>query len=369
MNIDRLNGRVYCLNFSPWRYVLLKPYFDAWGSRVHLCRDLDDAFAHGLDADASILIYGIKRYEDAEQFAQKYGVPLMRMEDGFIRSVTLGSSFTRPSSIVLDGRGLYFDPRAPSDLEMLLQHHPFDDALLARAHALRERVVASRFSKYNHLAHADLSIDRSRYDKVILVIGQVEDDMSVRYGAYGLNNRDLLEIVRQRNPHAYIIYKPHPDVISGNRIGHLPDDFVRALADDVQEEISVDSCIQASDEVHTLTSTVGFDALLRGKKVYTYGMPFYAGWGLTEDHRTCSRRTRTLTLDALVAAALILYPQYFSPKSLKPCEPEQVLEELEELQRKYFTHTWYRHYVDTKGYLLPKIRKGLRFFERLIKSK
>ena len=35
------------------------------------------------------------------------------------------------------------------------------------------------------------------------------------------------------------------------------------------------------DEVHTLTSLTGFEALLRGIEVHAYGGPFYAGWGLT----------------------------------------------------------------------------------------
>ncbi|MGF1644795.1 MAG: hypothetical protein ACFCUJ_14235, partial [Thiotrichales bacterium] len=69
------------------------------------------------------------------------------------------------------------------------------------------------------------------------------------------------------------------------------------------------------DEVHTMTSLTGFDALLRGKQVVTYGQPFYAGWGLTRDladSRTAFvRRTRQLELDELVAGALLRYPRYW----------------------------------------------------------
>ena len=64
-----------------------------------------------------------------------------------------------------------------------------------------------------------------------------------------------------------------------------------------------------------MTSLTGFDALLRGKKVVTYGLPFYAGWGLTQDMikgaAALDRRTRQLTLDELVAAVLLLYPLYW----------------------------------------------------------
>jgi len=75
------------------------------------------------------------------------------------------------------------------------------------------------------------------------------------------------------------------------------------------------SCIDACDELHTLTSLAGFDALLRGKRVVVYGMPFYAGWGLTHDvemhQEAAQRRTRVLTLDELVAGALLRYPLYW----------------------------------------------------------
>src|SRR3546814_20429812 len=77
-------------------------------------------------------------------------------------------------------------------------------------------------------------------------------------------------------------------------------------------ELSVTSCIDACAEVHTMTSLTGFDALLRGTHVVKYGQPFYAGWGLTEDHikngMATGRRKRRLTLEQLVAGVLLRYP-------------------------------------------------------------
>ena len=82
------------------------------------------------------------------------------------------------------------------------------------------------------------------------------------------------------------------------------------------------------DEVHCLSSLSGFEALLRGRRVVTHGRPFYAGWGLTEDRDPPPRRGRRLPLDALVAAALILYPRYRDPVTGLPCPPEVLLERL-----------------------------------------
>ena len=81
-------------------------------------------------------------------------------------------------------------------------------------------------------------------------------------------------------------------------------------------------------EVHTLTSLTGFEALLRGKPVFTYGQPFYAGWGLTEDRDPPPRRGRPLSLDALVAGALVLHLRCIDPLTGLPCPPELLVERL-----------------------------------------
>jgi capsular polysaccharide export protein len=73
---------------------------------------------------------------------------------------------------------------------------------------------------------------------------------------------------------------------------------------------------------------LGFEALLRGLPVACHGLPFYAGWGLTEDLAPCPRRGRRLDVDALVAGALLLYPYYVDPRSGRPCTPEWLLEHL-----------------------------------------
>ncbi len=362
-------GRLYFFNFSPWRMMQIEPFFYAPNNKKIICRDLDDAIKKGLGDNSNIFIYGIKRLKRVEEFAKKKGIDIYRIEDAFIRSVALGSGFAKPYSLGIDSRGVYFNPKKSSDLEHMLQNYRFSKELLDRAKRVREMVIESKFSKYNHLAHVNLNIDRDRYQKIILVTGQVEDDMSIKYGAFGLNNSDLLEIVKKNNPDAFIIYKPHPDVLSGNRIGDVPKEITDRYANLVVTNISIDSAISASDEVHTLTSGAGFDALLREKKVFTYGMPFYAGWGLTVDYRECKRRTRKISLDELVAVSLILYPRYISPKTEKFCEVEQTLIELKEEQERYFNDRLYRYGVNLKGYILPRGRKILRAILKPFKLK
>ena len=63
--------------------------------------------------------------------------------------------------------------------------------------------------------------------------------------------------------------------------------------------------------------------MLRGRAVTTYGVPFYAGWGLTNDLGPVpDRRTSRRNLDELVAATLLIYPRYFDPVTGLPCPAE-----------------------------------------------
>ncbi|CAA6822224.1 MAG: Capsular polysaccharide export system protein KpsC [uncultured Sulfurovum sp.] len=362
-------GKLYFFNFSPWRMMQIESFFYAPNNQKFICKTLEEALQKGLDEVSNIFIYGIIAFPELEKFAKEKSMTVYRIEDAFIRSVALGSGFAKPYSLSIDSRGIYFDPSKTSDLEYLLENYEFSLELLERAKKVRTEVVSSKFSKYNHLYHQEISIDKEQYDKVILVIGQVEDDMSIKFGAYGLNNSDLLEMVKAKNPKAYIIYKPHPDVLSGNRVGHIAKKIIKRCANEVQSNTSIDSCIAVSDEVHTLTSGAGFDALLRGKAVFTYGMPFYAGWGLTTDYRKCERRTRILSLDALIATTLILFPRYISPKTGNFCEVEQTLKELKEEQERYFKNKFYRFKVNVKGYILPRGRKFIRAIFRPFKLK
>lgn len=66
---------------------------------------------------------------------------IIRLEDGFLRSVGLGADLVHPISWVMDGRGIYYDATHPSDLEYLLATSEFNEAMLKRASTLRERIV------------------------------------------------------------------------------------------------------------------------------------------------------------------------------------------------------------------------------------
>jgi capsular polysaccharide export protein len=261
-------------------------------------------------------------------------LPLLRIEDGFLRSRGLGAELVPPLSLVTDDLGIYYDPRHESRLERLILAPPPPGGL-ARAERLIARITALGLSKYN-LPVAALPDLPPGYR--ILVPGQVEDDASIRLGAGDVRtNHALLQAVRTAHPDAVILYKPHPDVEAGLRPGAVAAADLARLADAVLHRADPLALIAACDEVWTMTSTLGFEALLRGKPVTTLGAPFYAGWGLTRDlgpvpMRRLRRPDGSLqprpTLAAFVHAALIAYPRYFDPVTRRPCPPEVALDRL-----------------------------------------
>ena len=314
------------VGISGWKRRAIADFFDG---EVRFLSQADAAVAHALSSGGAVGVWATREPGDLAALAATAGVEVARIEDGFIRSVGLGADLIPGASIVVDRRGIYYDPARPSDLETLLETAQFDRGLCERAAALRAAIVRTGLTKYN----LNLSVTLQRQDqdrRWILVPGQVEDDCSVRLGGGEVRgNLDLLARVRADNPDAHILYKPHPDVEAGHRAGRVSRQEALRHADAYVANASIPALFEVVDEVCTLTSLAGFEALLRGLPVTTYGLPFYAGWGLTTDRGPSSaRRRRKLDLDELTAGALILYPLYLDPESGRRCEPEVLADRL-----------------------------------------
>ncbi|MEM8537245.1 MAG: capsular polysaccharide biosynthesis protein, partial [Pseudomonadota bacterium] len=250
-----------------------------------------------------------------------------RVEDGFLRSRGLGANLIAPLSLILDDIGIYYDATRPSRLERLItQAETLEAGARLRAEALIARIIDAKLSKYN--LHTDPLPDLPK-GRRILVPGQVADDASIRLGTDEISdNKALLRAVRAANPAAVIIYKPHPDVTAGLRDGAVPD--AAEIADVVLANADPIAAIDAVDEVWTMTSLLGFEALLRGKRVTCLGSPFYAHWGLTDDRAMpIPRRAARVDLAGLVHATLISYPRYRDPITCLPCPVEVIVDRIE----------------------------------------
>jgi len=316
-----LSGYSACVGFSPAKRVAVRRLLNTPLGETAFFASVNAAMAAAKDRGGRLVVWAGKEGADVAPAATTSGLDLWRMEDGFLRSRGLGSDFRPALSAVIDRVGIHFDGSHPSALEQALEagHTPAAD--LARARDLRHALIAAGLSKYNlgGATPPDWPADRER----VLIVGQVENDRSILLGCEDIRtNAGLVRAVREKMPDAFLIYRDHPDTVAGNRPGRL-DVETAGLVDARAEGLDITACLDACDTLATMTSLTGFEALLRDKRVMTWGRPFYAGWGLTDDALKFPRRTRRVDLDTLVAEVLIRYPVYVTPDGY-PCEVEDL---------------------------------------------
>ena len=325
-------GTIVCAGIRRWKQPHFKSFLSGTATTLQFIWNFDEALATAKSLNARLAVWAAKCTDGDVAKARKAGVPLLRVEDGFIRSIGLGSDYETPYSLVTDSEGIYYDPAGPSDLEAILNRlagNPANYAWeLARARRLRHFIVSRGITKYN-LPVKPVRLAAPAEKRVVLVIGQTDGDASVVRGRGVVQtNTELLQVVRQKRAEAYVVYLEHPDVADGNRPGRIDSTVLKACTDEVLTGMAAVALLGSVDEVHVLTSLTGFEALLRGIPVVTYGRPFYAGWGLTDDALTFERRQKSLTLEGLVAGTLILYPTYWDWFSGQFCRPEDVCERI-----------------------------------------
>lgn len=262
----------------------------------------------------------------AKADADRYGLPYLALEDGFLRSVALGDT-EPPRSVVLDDVGIYYNAHQPSRLERLIAAPHAADAV-ARGAAIAALWRQHRLSKYNHAPSHGAWVDEPH----ILVVDQTAGDASIAYGLASTQSfHRMLEAALDEHPSLPVVLKVHPDVVAGRKRAHFAaltpgqSRRVRLLAADAHPP----DLLVSSQAVYTVTSQMGFEALIWGKPVRCFGMPFYAGWGLTRDELPAPERRRTarpVLLEDLVHAALVEYPRYLDPETGERCEAERVID-------------------------------------------
>lgn len=319
-------GIVAACGFSWWKRQEIARFLWTPAHRLHFFWSERRAIAHAAREGGAIAVWPSRVSAGLGAAATARGVALVRVEDGFVRSVGLGSNLVPPSSIAVDRRGIHYDPSRASDLEWMLAESAFPPAFLARAERLCATILAAGISKYGGDA-AFAFPDRIAGKRLVLVAGQVEDDQSVLLGGAGLaSNLEVLRRARLLEPDAEIWFRPHPDVDAGHRKGAVRDEDALQHADRIIRGGTMARLLDLVDAVHVLTSLTGFEALLRGRAVTCHGVPFYAGWGLTRDLAPIpERRGRRLSVAELVAAVLIVYPRYLDPVTGLPCPPEVLI--------------------------------------------
>lgn len=311
---EQNRSKTYCLGISKWKQPSVAAFLRSTHQEPTFLRSPSKGLAKAKANNGRLVIWASKIKDSFDEQCRAEGVNLLKMEDGFLRSKGLGSDLIPPLSLVLDCEGIYYDPNHPSELETFIEQGLFTESSLISAANIQLEIIRSGLTKYNvgkNRAIENLPQEGER--SIILVPGQVGDDASIRLGTFVSpvkTNLDLLRATRIANPDAFIIYKPHPDVEAGNRYGRISSHKILEFADYIASETSTSCVLDVCDEVWTLTSLMGLEALIRKKKVVCFGLPFYAGWGLTHDKVSCDRRTRKASLDELFAAAYLVYPKY-----------------------------------------------------------
>ncbi|MEM6372750.1 MAG: capsular polysaccharide biosynthesis protein [Pseudomonadota bacterium] len=258
--------------------------------------------------------------------AQRRNATVVRVEDAFLRSLFPGRAGGAPLGLLVDHKGAHFDPAQASDLETLLATHPLDDtALLNRARGAIARMQEAHLSKYTAF-DPDAALPDPGY---VLVIDQTHGDASVTASGADRNRfLEMLFVAQEEHPGARILIKTHPETAQGFRAGYFTDADTNARVQMLSDPVSPWALMEGAIAVYTVSSGLGFEAMLAGHKPRLFGQPFYAGWGLSTDEFPVQRRQRTLTRAQLFAGAMILYPKWYDPFRDQLCTFETALETL-----------------------------------------
>jgi capsular polysaccharide export protein len=321
---------IEAFGFTPWKARQLRKFMPLSKTQtLHFRRRHSRPSA---DAQAAI-VWGRRE----SRGLQKSSIQTIRVEDGFIRSVGLGSNLVDPQSWVFDRSGIYYDASSPSDIETMLRKSNPNAEERARASRLKAKLIETRITKYN-LGGSQWERPEPAKDKMLLlVLGQVEGDASIRFGippdSNVQTNKQLLDAARRKYPEAWIIYKPHPDIVAGLRAESERLNRHTRLWDQLEIDADINTLLDQVDRVCVMTSLGGFEALLRDVPVTTWGLPFYAGWQLSDDELfdhpwIAKRRGRKLDMEMLIHECLIQYPSYISNFTKQQTQPEGVIEEI-----------------------------------------
>lgn len=282
-----------------------------------------------------VFTWSYKTSPDLALFCKQRGIPLTYVEDGFIRSHGLGAKRTSPASLVFDRQAMHFDRFHESELDQILNSFDFNasDHLMPCAEKLAALINHQGLTKYKLHSGCRVADVLTPGRERVLVIGQVEDDLSIRFGAErSISGNELVMIAADENPQADILYRPHPEALAFSKPHYSDPRFVSNICTVLGPDYAIDDCIAHADLVYTVTSLAGFEAALRSKPVITFGSPFYAGWGITQDRLApVKKRSRKLSAVEILAGAYLKYPRYLSVADDADCPEKHIVKLAEEM--------------------------------------
>ncbi len=323
-----------CWGFNPWKRNHLQHYLPGVrlafvrGSRkyIYLKKFVNKFPPH---RELQFYAWGMKLPKYARRFARRHRIAVRYVEDGFLRSFNPGALHTMPWSLTFDSKAPYYETREETDLNALLtqaERNGVDRHRQAAGKAGIELMRAVRLTKY-----FPLSIGQEAWTppptqgrKIILVLGQVEDDAAVIAGyRKGLlfrrkfSNLFAAKRAAKDHPDAYILYRPHPDIFHNGRTSRREKQIAK-LCTIIEPTVPLQAVFPHVVHVYAATSLAAFEAAIWGIPVTTLGFPFYAASPAIKNLQGPERGLANLDLHEVFSVAYLEYPRYIHPETNSP---------------------------------------------------
>ncbi|MBI0037005.1 glycosyltransferase [Gilliamella sp. B14384H2] len=294
-----------------------------------------------LDESNSLFSFEHQNVFEIMKLAEEEQKPFYYIFTGFISNVMPPYGGAMPKfcsciSFIIDSKGYFNDGNVTTDLETLLNTEQVNNKELLRTKNVINKIISNKISKYNNY-NRDYLLYKEKDKKNVLV---VQSDWEIYKKHYDINYNfdDMLNEAICNNPNSNIVIKFSHNCNESQRKRYKS--ILRSLSDNlsvkfVEDNINPFDLINQIDEVYVHNDLIGFEALMCGKPVNVYGVPFYAGWGLTFDKIPLPRRKRQLSLEELFYIAYINYCIYVNPETKMICDIEEALEHLLKIKNIY----------------------------------
>ena len=287
-------------------------------------------------------IYPSREHTKVIAEALKNNSKIYIFEDCFLRSIfshvyDVEPKYKKSIGYTIDDITHYIDSSLSSRLERMLNDKNLiiTEEQKQRARLCIDKILTTHLSKYNNQPIFEPKIGREGVKKILVVDQSFGDWSIIKGGGSEEVFKNMLQKAIDENPDSDIIVKTHPDTMSGNRGGYYTGLKQHDNIYPMTEPINPISLIKYCDKVYVCTTQLGFEALMCGKEVHTFGIPFYSGWGLTIDEQQCDRRTNKRTLEEVFYISYIMYSHYVNPDKKCRCEIEEAMEYLLKLRDEY----------------------------------
>ncbi len=246
--------------------------------------------------------------------------PKAFVSEGFLFP-TLNKNKHEPISLILDYNAAYYNNKINSDLDDILNNEVFTEYEIEQSFSFISKLKEKFGKDLETQSKGTLDSNSKKYKKIIFVPGTSEEENIYSTELPISSDLELILAIMQKEKNSLVIYKPHEkskiktskDIYKSGipKLEEMAITHCNQLVVELKAHIS--HCINFSNEIHVINHNSGIEALIQGKKVVTYGHPFYAGRGLTTDLFSPAKDKKNVSLEKLILGALMLYPRYKIP--------------------------------------------------------